>query len=68
MSKKSEIIVKKILDTIRKCYDAEIVIDDKKFAFEVCAEFFCSERKAKEYIKIARVLFAREISSGRLQF
>lgn len=64
---KRQVIVEKIVCTLRSAFAKGSTIDDKKFVFEVCADSWCSERKAKEYIKVARILFARELSSGKSQ-
>ena len=43
-------IIDRIIKTLEKTD-----VDDKKLALEICKEYGCTERTAKEYIMVARL-------------
>ena len=47
--------IKEILDTIIKIKDSELILEPKRFIFEISERYGCTERKAKEYLKIAEL-------------
>jgi predicted nucleic-acid-binding protein len=47
--------VKEILETILKIEKEEMKIDKKRFIFEISERYGCTERKAKEYLKVAEL-------------
>ena len=50
-----QIRVQEILETIRKANEQELKIDKKRFIFEISERYGCTERKAKEYLKVAEL-------------
>lgn len=47
--------IKEILDTIRIIKSKGLEIDKKRFVFEISERYGCTERKAKEYLRIAEL-------------
>ena len=47
--------IKEILDTIIKIKNSKLIIEQKRFIFEIAERYGCTERKAKEYLKIAEL-------------
>ena len=47
--------VKEILETILKVKNEGLELDMKRFVFEISERYGCTERKAKEYLKIAEL-------------
>ena len=47
--------IKEILDTIIKIRDSKLILEPKRFVFEISERYGCTERKAKEYLKIAEL-------------
>ena len=47
--------VQEILETIKKANEQELKIDKKRFIFEISERYGCTERKAKEYLKVAEL-------------
>tara|TARA_R100000750_G_C2294128_1_gene76123 strand:+ start:372 stop:587 length:216 start_codon:yes stop_codon:yes gene_type:complete len=59
--------IKEVLDTIRIIKSKNMKIDKKKFVFEIAERYGCTERKAKEYLKIAELKLEyaeQELSKG----
>lgn len=46
--------IKKVFDALKEISDEGLFLDEKLFLMDICDKFNCSERIAKEYIKIAR--------------
>ena len=49
-------IIQKVINSIKKAKDKEVLLDNDKFAAMICTENGCSMRTAKEYIKIASLM------------
>ena len=47
--------VKEILETILKIEKEGMKLDPKRFIFEISERYGCTERKAKEYLKVAEL-------------
>lgn len=47
--------IKEIFDTIIKIRDSKLILEPKRFIFEISERYGCTERKAKEYLKIAEL-------------
>ena len=47
--------IKEILDTIIKIKENKLILEPKRFIFEISERYGCTERKAKEYLKIAEL-------------
>ena len=51
--------INEIVTTIVKLKEAELEIDEKNMADEVCIRHGCSDKTAREYIRIARLKVER---------
>lgn len=51
--------INKILNTLIGVQKEGKEIDEKEFAFLISEEFNCTERKAREYLKIAQLKLAK---------
>jgi len=46
--------INEVLKVLKKIKLEDFGIIEKDFILDICEQFYCSERTAKEYIKIAR--------------
>jgi len=51
-----ELRIHNITEVLRREKAGDLKIDYEKFWIEIAAKYHCSERKAKEYIKIAKFM------------
>ena len=47
--------IKEIFDTIIKIRDSKLILEPKRFIFEISDRYGCAVRNAKEYVKIAEL-------------
>ena len=45
--------ISEVMQTLTKLKESNMAYDIKKFAIEICARYGVTERRAREYIKIA---------------
>ena len=53
--------IESIMNSIKDAQEKRIIIDEKKFVLEIMLKFGVTNRKAKEYLTLARYALENEI-------